>query len=147
MLWKRYHKFIVEHVNASKSIHPFIQQVIDGAVEDVKSCLTSRCLHKSLPFPFSLNEASCVQRNDLGQLILSQTHSAQQCLPGMATQTNYFRQRNYTNAFCGPRVELAVGGGTSSTYGTPKRNEGKFIFALPQPAPLRVQARGGHKLL
>lgn len=75
MLCKRYHKSIVQHVNASKSIHPFIQQVIDGAIEDVKGCLTSRCLHKSLPFPFSLNEASCVQWNDLGQLILSQTHS------------------------------------------------------------------------
>lgn len=48
----------------------------------------------------------------------------------MATQTNGFRQKNSTSAFCGPRAQLAVGGGISSTY--------RLQGTLPWPAPLGV---------
>lgn len=132
--------------SASGSIHSFFSPArIDGTVEGVKSCPSPRCWHKSFLSPSSLNESSCIQQNDLEQLILSQTHLAWQCPPGMATQTNDFRQRYYTSAFLGPTAKLAVGEGgrgISSTYGTLERNKGKSLFTLPQPAILRV-----HKFL
>lgn len=135
--------------NTSKSIHSFIHSFgrYWWSSWGCKELPGLQVFTQVIPLPFYLNEASCVQWNDLGQLILSQTHSARQCPLGMATQTNYFRQRNYTNAFCGPRAELGVGGGISSPYGTPKGNKGKLVFPLPQPAPPRVQATGVHKLL
>lgn len=142
VLWTRCHKSVSQPVMPSDpSIHSFFPAGIDGTVEDVKSCLSSSCLHKSFISPSSLNESSCVQQNDLGQLILSQTHLAWQCPPGTATQTNDFWQRNYTSAFCGPPAKLAVGGGISSTYGSPKRDKGESVFTLSRPALLRV-----HKL-
>lgn len=116
----------------------FFPAGIDGTVEGVKSCLSSRCLHKSLPSPFSLNESSCVQQNDLEPFILSQTHLAWQWPPGMATQTNDFWQRNSTSAFCGLTAQLGAGAGISSTYGTPDRNKGKSVFTLAWPAPLQI---------
>lgn len=126
-------------------IHSFIRQVMMEQLRICKELPDLQVFTQIISLPFSLNEASCIQWNDLGPLILSQTHSAWQCAPGMATQTNYFRPRNYTNAFCGPRAELGVGGGISSTCGTPKGNEGKLVFPLHQPAPPCVQARGVHK--
>lgn len=43
----------------------FFPAGIDGAVEGVRSCLSSGCLRESFLSPSSLNESSCVQQNDL----------------------------------------------------------------------------------
>lgn len=71
-------------------IHSFIYLTItDGACDDVKSFLTSRCLYKSIFSPSCLNKAPCMQWNVIGQFI----HTPLQCLLGIDTQTNYFQQR------------------------------------------------------
>lgn len=100
--------------NAPKSIRSFIQQLLMEVLGDIKSFLTSRCLCKLILSPSCLNKAPCVWWNDMGQLILNQTHLALQCPPGTATQTNYFQQRINTGECCGPRAEMAFGGGISS---------------------------------
>lgn len=66
------------------------------------------------PSSFLPKQGTLCSWNDMGQLILSQTHLALQCPPGMATQTNYFQQRINTGECWGPRAEMEVEGGISS---------------------------------